>query len=62
MDCEFYDDLGVSAGKVDMRSLQVRLKKDIKTEREGREEDCKFYDDFGISAGKVDMRSLRDKT
>ena len=38
MDCEFYDDLGVSAGKVDMRSLQVRLKKDIKTEREGREE------------------------
>ena len=35
MDCEFYDDLGVSAGKVDMRSLQVRLKKDIKTERRG---------------------------
>ena len=35
MDCEFYDDLGVSAGKVDIRSLQVRREKDIKTERRG---------------------------
>ncbi len=38
MDCEFYDDLGVSAGKVDMRSLQVRREKDIKTERRGARE------------------------
>ena len=45
-----------------MRSLQVRLKKDIKTERERREEDCKFCDDFGISADNADIRSLRDKT
>ena len=34
-DCKFCDDLGVSVGKVDMRSLQVKLKKDIKTERRG---------------------------
>ena len=37
-DCKFCDDFGVSAGKVDMRSLQVRREKDIKTERRGREE------------------------
>ena len=61
-DCKFCDDFGISAGKVDMRSLQVRSEKDIKTERRGGKKDCKFCDDFGVSAGKVDMRSSQGKT
>ena len=42
MDCKFYDDFGISAGNADMRSLQVKLKKDIKTERRGREEELQI--------------------
>ena len=37
-DCKFCDDFGISAGEVDMRSLQVRREKDIKTERRGARE------------------------
>ena len=53
-DCKFCDDLGVSAGNADMRSLQVRREKRYQDGAErGEKKDCEFYDDLDVSAGNA---------